>query len=233
MTDCVLVVEDEQEISDLLRLYLENEGFRVVVGETGAKALALVESDAIDLGILDVMLPDMNGFDLCGKLRQTEVFPIIMLTAKNTDMDKIHGLTMGADDYVTKPFQPLELVARVKAQLRRHTNYSQGDKVVEVTNVFESKGLTVKYDNHQCFVNGHEVKLTPKEFGILSLMTKHPGQVMSSEELFAKVWGEAYYESATNTIMVHIRHIREKLKVFSPSVAYITTVWGVGYKFEE
>lgn len=233
MTDCVLVVEDEQEISDLLRLYLENEGFRVIVGETGGKALALAETEQIDLGILDVMLPDMNGFDLCGQLRQTELFPIIMLTAKNTDMDKIHGLTMGADDYVTKPFQPLELVARVKAQLRRNTNYSQGDKGGGVADKFESKGLMLKYDNHQCVVNGHEVKLTPKEFGILSLMTRYPGQVMSSEELFEKVWGEAYYDSATNTIMVHIRHIREKLKAFSPSVAYITTVWGVGYKFEE
>lgn len=230
MSETILVVEDEQDISDLVTLYLENEGFDVVVKVTGRATLEYLLKNKVDLVILDVMLPDDNGFNICQKIRETHVFPIIMLTAKNSDMDKIHGLTVGADDYVTKPFQPLELVARVKAQLRRQSDYSH---TKEESDTFESKGLVLKYANHQCFVNGHEVKLTPKEFAILTVLTKNSEQVISSEMLFLKVWGETYYDSSTNTIMVHIRHIREKLKTYSPSIEYIKTVWGVGYKFEE
>ncbi|QIL46872.1 response regulator transcription factor [Vagococcus coleopterorum] len=233
MTVKILVVEDEKEISDLIEMYLLNEGFEVIMSETGEAALTSLNDQTINLAILDVMLPDYNGFDLCADIRKKYLFPIIMLTAKNTEMDKIHGLTVGADDYVTKPFQPLELMARVKAQLRRDGSYnSQQDKEAG-SDDFESRGLKLQYANHQCFVNGHEVNLTPKEFAIIAYLTQHQGQVISSEALFQNVWGESYYEASTNTIMVHIRHIRDKIKAHSPGIEYIKTVWGVGYKFDE
>ena len=227
----ILVVDDETAIADLVEVYLQNEGFTVHKFYNAAGALACVESTPLDLAILDVMLPDMDGFALCRRIRENHLFPILMLTAKVEDMDKITGLTLGADDYVTKPFNPLELMARVKTQLRRYTRYNQGVPVPAEPEEFDFLGLQISKATHKCTLFGEELSLTPLEFSILWYLCQRRGRVVSSEELFEAVWGEKYMDS-NNTVMSHIARLREKMHEPSRKPKFIKTVWGVGYTIE-
>ena len=224
----ILVVDDEKEIADLVALYLKNEGFAVETCYDGAGAKRLIESESFDLAVLDVMLPDTDGFSLCTEIRKKQTYPVIMLTARTGDTDKISGLTLGADDYVTKPFNPLELVARIKAQLRRSKQYNEGTLT---RGVFEFAGLQVNTQTHECFLYDEPIALTPTEFGILKLLCERAGKVVPTEEIFETVWGERYLDS-NNTVMVHIRRIREKLHEPAKNPRFVKTVWGEGYKLE-
>lgn len=236
MNEKILVVDDEKEIADLVEVYLKNEGYTVLKFYNGADALSCAENGDITLGILDVMLPDIDGFTLVQRLRERFVFPIIMLTAKVEDTDKITGLMLGADDYITKPFSPPELIARVKTQLRRYTRYnsanprgtSASDKPQNEADV---RGLHINADCHRCTLNGREIILTPIEFNILWYLCTRKGSVVSSEELFEAVWGERYLDSS-NTVMAHIARLREKLGEPPRRPRYIKTVWGVGYTID-
>lgn len=222
----VIVVDDEKEIADLVELYLKNDGFEVYKFYTGNEALQCVETEDIDLAILDIMLPDISGLEICQKIRESYNFPIIMLTAKETEIDKITGLTIGADDYVTKPFRPLELMARVKAQLRRYKTMTPKEE----KNMVTIGALTIDHDNHQCLLNNQILSLTPTEFSILWLLCKHKGKVVTVDQIFQDLWGEKYYTNSSSSIMVHIRHLREKMNDSAENPKYIQTVWGVGYK---
>ncbi len=225
----ILVLDDEMEIADLVELYLKNENFIVHKFYDPQLALACIEETGLDLAILDVMLPGTDGFSICRKIREKHNYPVIMLTAKVEDIDKIKGLTIGADDYITKPFNPLEMVARVKAQLRRYTkyNFSKPDE-----NIIDFAGLVINNDTHECSLYGQNLNLTPTEFSILWLLCENRGKVIPSEEIFEKVWGEKYLDS-NNTVMVHIRRIREKMKEPHRNPKFIKTVWGVGYKIDD
>lgn len=227
----ILMVDDEMEIADVVELYLKNDQYRIFKFYTGKEALECIENTKIDLAILDVMLPDIDGFEILKKIREKYTFPVLMLTAKVEYMDKIAGLTLGADDYIPKPFNPLELVARVKAQLRRYTQYNEGVK--EEADVIDFAGLVLDRKSHECTYNEKPLTLTPTEFDILWLLCENRGKVISSEELFEKVWHEQYYKNSNNTVMVHIRHLREKMSGPTGKSDFIKTVWGVGYKVEE
>ena len=222
----VLVVDDEKEIADLVELYLKNDGFEVYKFYTGNEALQCVDVQDIDLAILDIMLPDISGLEICQTIRENYNFPIIMLTAKETEIDKITGLTIGADDYVTKPFRPLELMARVKAQLRRYKTMTPKEE----KNMVTIGALTIDQDNHQCILNNQTLSLTPTEFSILWLLCKHKGKVVTVDQIFQELWGEKYYTNSSSSIMVHIRHLREKMDDSAENPKYIQTVWVVGYK---
>ena len=230
MSERILIVDDEKEIADLVTLYLENEDFTVFKCYTAADALACIGEEKLDLAILDVMLPDMSGFEICQRIRREHNYPVIMLTAKGEATDKITGLTLGADDYMTKPFLPLELVARVKAQLRRYKRYNTGIQPDE--DVIIRGALVLNVKTHECTLNEKPLSLTPTEFSILKLLCQRGGNVVSSEELFREVWGDEYFTKNNNTITVHIRHLREKMGDSFESPRYIKTVWGVGYKIE-
>ncbi len=232
MSESILVVDDEKAIADLVELYLKNEGYQVFKFYTAGEALACAGAENISLAILDIMLPDMDGFMLCQEIRKEHFYPIIMLTAKVEDMDKITGLTLGADDYITKPFNPLELVARVKTQLRRYTRYNLGEggachRLEEI----DIRGLYVSRDSHKCTLNGKELALTPIEFNILWYLCEHRGRVVPSEELFEAVWKEKYLDS-NNTVMAHIARLREKMSEPARKPKFIKTIWGVGYTIE-
>ena len=233
MTQCkILVVDDNADIRELLEILLTSEGYDVTLASSGEQALQLLHPE-LDLVILDIMMPGMNGLEMCKKIRETNNIPIIMLSAKSTDLDKILGLGTGADDYVVKPFNPLELTARVKSQLRRYTQLNPNSNVHEtVKNEISIRGLTINKDNHKVTVYDEEVKLTPIEFDILYLLASNPGKVFSTDEIFEKVWNEKVYE-ANNTVMVHIRRLRGKMKEDERQDKIITTVWGVGYKIEK
>ena len=226
----ILVVDDEPEIADLVAVYLRSEGFTVYTCGSGTEALALLREQPVDLAVLDVMLPDISGLTLCGEIRKEHHFPVIMLTAKSADMDKIAGLPIGADDYLTKPFNPLELTARVKAQLRRYIRYNAPDKQ-SAGEVIDFNGLVIDRATHQCTLYDRELSLTPIEFDILWMLCENRGQVISAERLFETVWGEKYLDR-NNTVMVHIRRLREKMGEPSRNPRFIKTVWGVGYKIE-
>ena len=230
MREQILVVDDEKEIADLVTLYLENEGFRVFKFYSSEKALECINSQSIDLAVLDIMMPVIDGLKLCRKIREHHHYPIIMLTAKGTEIDKITGLTLGADDYITKPFLPLELVARVKAQLRRYTRYNQGQE--QNQDLFVHHGLVLNRKTHECSLNERPLSLTPTEFEILAILCENKGSVVSSEELFHQIWKDEYYSKNNNTITVHIRHLREKVQDSFEKPKYIKTVWGCGYKIE-
>ena len=225
----ILLVDDEQEIAQLVRLYLENEGHTVTTLYDGGEAAKAIDQQEFDLAILDVMLPGQDGFSLCARIRQAHNYPVMMLTARTEDTDKINGLAIGADDYLTKPFNPLELVARVKAQLRRYTRYNQGQP--QPLEQLDIRGLRIDHEKHECFLYDQPVPLTPTEFDILWLLASNRGRVFSAEELFGKIWGEEYLES-NNTVMVHIRRLRAKLGENTRKPKFIKTVWGVGYKIE-
>lgn len=230
MSAGILVVDDEQAIADLIEVYLKNEDYNVYKYYNGEEALACVERENIDLAILDVMLPGENGFSICQRIREKHNFPVIMLTAKSEEIDKITGLTLGADDYITKPFRPLELVARVKAQLRRFTKYNSEQP--HGGHMIAFSGLVLNKETHECTLNEKPLQLTPTEFSILWVLAQNRGKVVSSEELFSDVWGDKYFTSSNNTVMVHIRHLREKMGDSAEHPKYIKTVWGVGYKIE-
>lgn len=232
MADKILVVDDEKEIVDLVSLYLRNEGYEVAAFYSGAEALATLAQTRYDLAILDIMMPEVDGLTLCAKIREQYQYPIIMLTAKSETLDKVTGLTLGADDYVTKPFLPLELVARVKAQLRRYKTYNQPQAEEAPQTVLSCGGLSLNTQSHECVLNERPLTLTPTEFAILRILCEHPGNVVSAEDLFRGVWGEEYYDKRNNTISVHIRHLREKLGDSFDNPKYIKTVWGCGYKIE-
>ena len=225
----ILIVDDEREIADVVELYLQTE-FNVLKFYTGEEALACIDKMKIDLAILDVMLPDIDGFSILRKIREKHTFPVIMLTAKTGDIDKITGLTLGADDYIPKPFNPLELVARVKAQLRRFKRYNTGTKQEE--DVIVNGGLILNIKTHECTLNEKPLQLTPTEFSLLRILCQNKGNVVRADEIFRNIWGEEYYSKNNNTITVHIRHLREKMGDSFESPKYIKTVWGVGYKIE-
>ncbi|WP_434311614.1 VanR-ABDEGLN family response regulator transcription factor [Hominifimenecus sp. rT4P-3] len=230
MSEKILIVDDEPEIADLVALYLRNENFTVFSFYTSREALACIETEKLDMAILDVMLPETNGFQICRKIREKYTYPVIMLTAKGEEIDKITGLTLGADDYITKPFRPLELVARVKAQLRRYKRYNVISEPEE--DILTLSGLTLNMKTHECMLNEKPLALTPTEFSILWILCQQKGNVVSSEELFHQIWGDEYFTKNTNTITVHIRHLREKMGDSFEDPKYIKTVWGCGYKIE-
>ena len=228
----ILVLDDEAEIADLVELFLKNEGYNVYKFYSSSEAIKCINSTPLDLALLDVMLPDTDGFTILRKIREEGFrFPVIMLTAKVEDNDKIIGLSLGADDYITKPFNPLEMVSRVKAQLRRYTFYN-GAETLENKEIFDSAGLIVNHQTHVCTLYEKEIALTPTEFNILWLLCKNADKVVSTEEIFEKIWNEKYLDS-NNTVMVHIRRIREKLNEPSRNPKFIKTVWGVGHKIEK
>ena len=229
MSSKILILDDEKEIADVIALYLRNEGYEVETAYTGRSALAAIEREQPDLALLDVMLPDVDGFRILQKVREKYRFPVIMLTAKTEYTDKIAGLTLGADDYIAKPFNPLELVARVKAQLRRYTKYNENNTQ---GNIIDFAGLLMNRDTHECTYNERELVLTPIEFDILWLLCENRGRVISSEQLFEQIWKEKYFKNSNNTVMVHIRHLREKMGDGRRKSDFIKTVWGVGYKVE-
>lgn len=227
----ILIVDDEREIADVVELYLKNENYEVEKCYNGMDALRCIEEKAPDMALLDVMLPDIDGFTILQKIRERHTFPVIMLTAKTEYMDKINGLTLGADDYIAKPFNPLELIARVKAQLRRFTKYNDGGRPQE--DIIDFAGLVLNRSTHECVYNERELTLTPIEFDILWILCENRGQVISSEQLFEQVWKEKYYKNSNNTVMVHIRHLREKMSGPTGKSDFIKTVWGVGYRVEK
>lgn len=230
MNEKILVVDDEKEIADLIEVYLKNDEYTVYKYYNGTDALQCIGETALDLAVLDIMLPDIDGFRICQKIREKYFYPIIMLTAKVEDGDKIMGLTLGADDYITKPFNPLEVVARVKTQLRRYTRYNVGKEAPQ-QNELDIRGLQISKDTHKCLLNGKEVALTPIEFEILWYLCGRRGTVVSSEELFEAVWGEKYLDN-NNTVMTHIARLREKMNEPARRPKYIKTIWGVGYTIE-
>lgn len=226
-----MIADDEKEIANLIEIYLKNERYNVYKYYCGKDILTDLKSIDIDLAILDVMMPDIDGFSLCKKLRKSYNFPIIFVTAMIEDIDKINGLTLGADDYITKPFQPLELVARVKAQLRRYTKYNI--KETHGKNIIDFRNIEINKNSHEFYLNSKLIDLTPIGFEILWVLCKNRGNVVKTYDLFINVWKEKYYEKDNNTVMVHIRHIREKLNDNTKNPKYIKTVWRVGYKIEK
>ncbi len=227
----ILVVDDEKEIADLIEIYLVSDGYKVYKAYNAVDGLDILAKEDIKLVLLDIMMPGMDGLSMCKKIRETSNIPIIILSAKSTDLDKILGLGTGADDYVTKPFNPLELTARVKSQLRRFTQLNPGSDRGRTEQEIQIRGLSINRENHKVIVYGEEIKLTPIEFDILYLLASNPGRVFSTDEIFERVWNEKVYE-ANNTVMVHIRRLRGKMKEDTRGEKIITTVWGVGYKIE-
>lgn len=225
----ILVVDDEKEIADLIEIYLKNEGFNVLKYYDSTNILEDIKVRKIDLAILDVMMEPIDGFTLCEKMRQNYSFPIIFVTAKEGGTSKINGLLIGADDYVTKPFEPLELVARVKAQLRRSQTYNQVKNEGEII----IRGLSINKDTFTAFLNGKKLNLTKTEFAILYLLCENKGKVVKNDDIFLSVWQEDYFEKDNNTIMVHIRHLRSKMNDTKKNPKYIKTIWGVGYIIDE
>ena len=231
----ILIVDDEKEIRDLIDIYLKGEDYETLKAENGEEALNILENNEVDLIILDIMMPKVNGIEACLKIREQREMPIIMLSAKSEDMDKILGLNTGADDYLTKPFNPLELVARVKSQLRRYKRFNKITSEIESQkqqeNVLEIDELTVNLETHEVFKDGEEIKLTPTEFDILVLLGENRGKVFSIENIYNSVWKQDFMQS-DNTVMVHIRKVREKIEEDPRKPKYIKTVWGVGYKID-
>ena len=227
----ILVCDDDKEIVDAIDIYLTGEGFHILKAYDGYDALKILETEHADLMIIDVMMPGLDGIRTTLKVRETSSIPIIILSAKSEDSDKILGLNIGADDYMSKPFNPLELVARVKSQLRRYTqlgNLSQGSN----ENVYKCGGLTINDDTKEVFVDDEPIKLTPIEYNILLLLTKNAGKVFSIDEIYKQIWNEEAI-GADNTVAVHIRHIREKIEINPREPRYLKVVWGVGYKIEK
>ena len=227
MSDKIIVVDDEREIADLIGLYLENDGYEVKKFQTGEQALRDIDDCEPALAVLDVMLPDTDGFTLLRRIREEHSFPVIMLTARVTDSDKILGLTIGADDYITKPFNPLELTARVKTVLRRCR------RAVDTDFERDIRGLTINKQSRKCLLFGEALSLTPTEFDILWYLCENAGRVVTSEELFRAVWKEKYLSASSNTVMAHIGRLREKMHEPPRKPKFVKTVWGVGYEIEK
>ena len=223
----ILIVDDEKEIVDLISLYLSNEGYNIYRYYNADKVMDFLKENKIDLAILDIMMPGVDGYQLCDQIRKEYNFPILFVTAKIEQLDKIKGFNIGADDYITKPFVPAELVARVKSHLRRYKQYNQTNE-----DIIEFRGLALDYNKHQVFLNDKELKLTPKEFEILYVLSKKRGQVVKIEDLYEQVWHEKFMPFSNNSVMVHIRHLREKMGDSVEHPKYIKTIWGIGYEIE-
>ncbi len=225
----ILVCDDDKEILEAIKIYLENEGYQVFKAANGLEALKAVDENDIHLVIMDVMMPQMDGLRATMRIREDKSIPVIMLSAKSEDTDKIMGLNLGADDYISKPFNPLELIARVKSQLRRYTTLGS----LEIkSSVYKSGGLLIDDESKQVTVDGEEVKLTPVQYKILKLLTANAGRVYSIDDIYEKVWNETAYNSE-NTVAVHIRRIREKIEINPKEPKYLKVVWGIGYKVEK
>lgn len=225
----ILVCDDDQEIRKAIKIYLEHEGYQILEASHGLAALEVLEKQEIHLIIMDVMMPQMDGLRATIKIREDKNIPLIMLSAKSEDTDKIMGLNMGADDYITKPFNPLELIARVKSQLRRYTALGS---LETKSNVYKTGGLEIDDEGKRITVDGEEVKLTPVQYKILKLLTANAGKVFSIDEIYEKVWRETAF-CADNTVAVHIRKIREKIEINPKEPKYLKVVWGIGYKVEK
>lgn len=222
----ILVVDDDKSIRNLIKVYLENEGYNILEASNGAEALVMVNENDFDLVILDVMMPILDGISACIKIRESYTMPIIFLSAKDEEIDKIQGLTVGADDYVSKPFGSMELIARVKAQLRRYRKFNAEPQNSSVVTI---EDLTINFDTHEVTVRGDKVKLTPKEFDILECLARNRGMVFSVQKLYEVIWKEEFVVSDTS-IVVHITNLRQKIEVDPKRPKYVKTVWGVGYK---
>ena len=231
MLNNILVCDDDTAIVDSIEIYLQQEGYHVIKAYDGVQALEVLRKEEIQLVIIDVMMPRLDGIRAILKIREESNMPIIVLSAKTADSDKILGLNVGADDYVSKPFNPLELIARVKAQMRRFTKYNTGGRAQE--DVIDFGNMFLNRTTHECIYNEKHLTLTPIEFDILWLLCDNRGQVISSERLFEEVWKEKYYKNSNNTVMVHIRHLREKMSGPTGKSNFIKTVWGVGYRVEK
>ena len=231
--ETILVVDDNREIVYSIGELLKYEGYHVVTAYDGMEALEVLESADVDLILLDVMMPRLNGLSALMKLRERHKIPVIILSAKTEESDKVSGLTLGADDYITKPFNPLEVTARVKTQLRRYKNYNRAGREETEKTEYDIRGLVINKASHKCFLYDEPVSLTPLEFSILWYLCERKGQVVSSEELYEAVWGDRYLENSNNTVMAHIGRLREKLKEPPRKPKFIKTVWGVGYKLED
>lgn len=227
MRGYILIVDDDENIRNLVSIYLENEGFKTIKVDDAKKALEVLENSNIELILLDIMMPQIDGIEACIKIRRDKNMPIIMMSAKSEDMDKIHGLAAGADDYITKPFNTLELIARVKSQLRRYQKYNDGSNNLKST--IEIGDLIINTDTRQLWVREKEVRLTPKEFDILELLARNKGIVFSIRKIYEEIWKEDFFKS-DNTVAVHITKVREKIELDSKKPIYIKTIWGVGYK---
>ena len=230
----ILVVDDEKEIADLIEIYLVSDGYKVFKAENAAQGLEILEKEEIHLAIVDIMMPRMDGITMTMKLREKHDFPVIMLSAKSEEVDKVMGLNIGADDYVTKPFTPMELMARVNSQMRRYRRFMEKLQEKEAQNsdtVYAIGGLEVNESTFEVRVDGAPVKMTPMEFKILLLLIKNPGRVFSADEIYERVWNERAVN--TETVMVHVRNIREKIEINPKEPKYLKVVWGVGYKIEK
>ena len=229
----VLVVEDDEKIRDGIEIYLKSQGYEVSKAADGIEGLEKLKEKEVHLAIIDVMMPRMDGIQMVIQLRKEYDFPVIMLSAKSEEVDKIMGLNMGADDYVTKPFQPLELLARVNSHLRRYKRFLEmtGQRVKEAENIYRIGGIELNEDTKEVLVDGEAVKMTPMEFKILSLLMRNPGRVFSADEIYERIWNERAIN--TDTIMVHVRKIREKIEYNPKEPKYLKVVWGVGYKIEK
>ncbi len=227
----ILIVEDDKDIREGVEIYLKSQGYEVFQAGDGIEGLQVLEREEIHLAIVDVMMPRMDGIKMTVKLREKYDFPVIMLSAKSEEVDKIAGLNIGADDYVTKPFTPMELMARVNSQLRRYKKFMEKLEKRDKENIYSIGGLEINEDTVEVSVDGKPVKLTPIEFKILLLLMKNPGRVFSADEIYERVWNERAIN--TDTIMVHVRNIREKIEVNPKDPKYLKVVWGVGYKIEK
>ena len=226
----ILVCDDDKDIVEAIDIYLTQEGYRVLKAYDGLQALEILKKEEVHLLIIDIMMPKLDGIHATLRIREESSIPIIILSAKTEDADKILGLNIGADDYVTKPFSPLELVARVKSQLRRYTKY--GTMAENTENVFRTGGLVVDDDKKQVTVDGENIRLTPMEFNILCFLVRNAGKVYSIEQIYESVWNEEAI-GVDNTVAVHIRHIREKIEINPKDPQYLKVVWGIGYKVEK
>lgn len=227
----VLVVEDDVEIAKAIEIYLQNQGYDVFVGNDGLEGLEIVEKETIHLAIVDIMMPRMDGLTMVSKLREKYDFPVIFLSAKSEDIDKIMGLNLGGDDYVTKPFVPMELMARVRSQLRRYGRYLDATTPKESDHIYLCGGLELNVDTKTVSVDGKKVKVTPIEFKILELLMKNAGKVFSADDIYERVWNEEAINS--ETVMVHVRNLREKIEINPKKPQYLKVVWGVGYKIDK
>lgn len=227
----VLVADDEKEIASLIAIHLEKEGHHVIIAKDGQEAIDRVGDHQVDLIILDIMMPKIDGYEVARRVRENYHMPIIFLSAKTSDFDKVQGLVIGADDYMTKPFHPMELIARVNAQLRRFTIFNQPQSKEKDSFTIEFGDLKISREQRHVTLHGEDIDLTPKEFDILYLLASHPKKVFTTENIFEHVWGQAYFEGA-NTVMVHIRTLRKKMKEDRRKEKWIKTVWGVGYTFD-
>ena len=226
----ILVCDDDKEIVKAIEIYLSKEGYKILKAYNGKEALDVIEKNEIHLIILDIMMPQMNGIEVANKVRETKGVPIIMLSAKSEDYDKVEGLNNGADDYVTKPFNPIELIARVNSQIRRYTRL-ESFKQKEEGNIYKSGDLIIDDDKKQVILEGKDIKLTPTEYNILKFLTKNKGKVYSINQIYENVWEDEAY-GAENIIAVHIRHIREKIEINPKEPKYLKVIWGIGYKIE-